>query len=200
MSGLNIEDCIILLDTSRSMLRSDFAPSRLKITIDALITLIEMKFSIGPNDRIGIVTFAEKGHKLQDLTSNKDVLINSLKKVKISGKSDISDGLALSIQILASEIRKIGGKVIRILLFSDDRLGKMTNRLIKLANAANGLGIFIDSLIAGTPPRALNYSVMKNLSTITSGDFAYFNNKDAYTKAVHALSSKKDFRGKRSFS
>nr|MDO8117927.1 VWA domain-containing protein [Candidatus Sigynarchaeota archaeon] len=145
MPGIPPEDVIILLDTSRSMSRRDFAPSRLVVTLRALGQLITKKFEIDANDRIGLVFFGTKAQKIQEPTSNAAVLLSALKSnVDAGGGSEIADGLALSIQALGSEIRKIGGKIVRILLFSDDKLGSMTNRLIKLANAAKGLGIFID--------------------------------------------------------
>lgn len=192
MVGLNIEDCVILLDTSASMLRRDFEPSRLRVTVRGLLNLIQRKFEIDANDRLAIVTFGKKATKLHDFTSTASSLQASFARMEISSKSDISDGLALSMQMLASEIRKIGGKVPRILLFSDDRLGAMTDRLIKLANAAKGLGIFIDCLVAGGITAGTSRSVMKNLASITSGDFAQFKNEHAYAKAIVELASKKD--------
>ncbi|HME52816.1 MAG TPA: VWA domain-containing protein [Candidatus Lokiarchaeia archaeon] len=192
MPGLTIEDNVILIDTSRSMLRADFTPSRLAVTMRASLELIAKKFEIDPNDRLSIVTFGNKAQKISDFSSKKQILFEALKNVEPGGVSDIADGLALSIQLLATEMRKMGGKVVRILLFSDDRLGTMTNKLIKLGNAAKGLGIFIDCLVAGRPAGAKNFSVMKNLATITGGDFAYFTNTSAYFKAIVGLSSKKD--------
>nr|MDO8108776.1 VWA domain-containing protein [Candidatus Sigynarchaeota archaeon] len=190
--GLTIEDCVILFDSSRSMFKGDFNPSRLAVTMRASLELIAKKFEIDANDRLGIVSFGTKARKISDFSSKKEVLFESLKKFEPGGESDIAEGLALSIQMLATEMRKIGSKVVRILLFSDDRLGSMTNQLIKLGNAAKGLGIFIDCLVAGAPNRAGNYSVMKNLASITGGDFAYFTNATAYYKAIVGLSSKKD--------
>ncbi|MHA1370282.1 MAG: VWA domain-containing protein [Promethearchaeota archaeon] len=190
--GLNIENVILLLDTSRSMCRRDFQPSRIQLVYSILVPFIERKLKIDANDRIGIVTFGEKARKIQELTSDLNALKSSLERIEIGGKSNIEDGLAMSIQILINEIRKIGGKVVRIILFSDDRLGKMTSRLITLANAAKGLGIFVDTMIAAPPPKSLEYSVLKNLALITNGDFAYFHNEKAFTNAAVALSSKKD--------
>jgi hypothetical protein len=192
MPGLTIEDNVILIDSSRSMVRGDFTPSRLAVTLRASKELIAKKFEIDPSDRLSIVTFGNKARKISDFSSKKDVLFETLKLIQPGGTSDIADGLALSIQLLATEMRKMGGKVVRILLFSDDRLGTMTNQLIKLGNAAKGLGIFIDCLVASRPVGLNNSSVMKNLATITGGDFAYFTNTSAYHKAIVGLSSKKD--------
>ncbi|MHA1680191.1 MAG: VWA domain-containing protein [Promethearchaeota archaeon] len=193
VDGLPIEDVVILLDTSRSILRRDFKPSRLRVVVRSLVDFIPRKFMIDPNDRISIVTFGEKAHKLHDFSGDKESLIDSLSKIEISEKSDVCDGLALSMQMLATEIRKIGGKVVRIILFSDDRLGIMSDRLIKLTNAAKGLGIFIDSLVVGEAPRpSTNTSVLKKLSLMTGGDYAFFKNEQAFLKAAVGLSSKKD--------
>ncbi|MBD3187780.1 VWA domain-containing protein [Candidatus Bathyarchaeota archaeon] len=190
--GYNIEDVVILIDVSRSMIRRDFNPSRIQVLMRALSSFIPRKFKIDASDRIGLVTFGLKATKLHDFSNNAQVLLDALKKIKFTGDSDVADGLALSMQMLVTEMRKIGGKVVRIILFSDDRLGQMSNRLIKLANAAKGLGIFIDSLISAMPKDDGTYSVLKNLSLISGGDFAYFNNEQAFLKAAIGLSSKKD--------
>ncbi|MFX0100071.1 MAG: VWA domain-containing protein [Candidatus Hodarchaeota archaeon] len=189
---IHIEDVILLIDTSRSMFRSDFRPTRLELLVKALHSLIKRKIEIDPNDRIGIVTYDVKAHKLHDFSQNPTSIIKSLGNIKIGGTTDIHEGLALSIQLLGNEIRKIGGKVGRILLFSDDRYSQMTDRMIKLANAAKGLGIFIDSMITGKPHQNMASSVLKKLSLITGGDHAYFNNENAFFNAAVALSSKKD--------
>jgi hypothetical protein len=192
MPGLLIEDVIVLIDSSRSMLRTDFQPSRFAVTVRATAELLKKKFEIDANDRICLVTFGSKARKLSEFSSKANQLIPALSTIEAGGNSDIGEGLALAIQLIASEMRKIGGKVVRILLFSDDRLGSMSNQLIKLANAAKGLGIFIDCLVAGSPRRGANFSVMKNIASITGGDFAYFSNDNAYYKAIVGLSSKKD--------
>ncbi|MEX2756060.1 MAG: VWA domain-containing protein [Candidatus Sigynarchaeota archaeon] len=192
MPGLLIEDVIVLIDSSRSMLRTDFQPSRFAVTIRATAELVKKKFEIDANDRICLVTFGSKVRKLTEFSSKASQLLPALKAIEAGGNSDIAEGLALAIQLVASEMRKIGGKVVRILLFSDDRLGPMTNQIIKLANAAKGLGIFIDCLVAGSPNRRQNFSIMKNIATITGGDFAHFSNENAYYKAIVGLSSKKD--------
>ncbi len=192
MPGLLIEDVIILIDSSRSMLRTDFQPSRLAVTVRATAELVKKKFEIDANDRICIATFGSKTRKLSEFSSKENLIIPALKAIEAGGNSDVAEGLALAIQLIAGEMRKIGGKVVRILLFSDDRLGSMTNQLIKLANAAKGLGIFIDCLVAGSPNLGSNFSVLKNIATITGGDFAHFSNVNAYYKAIVGLSSKKD--------
>ncbi|NMC05932.1 MAG: VWA domain-containing protein [Candidatus Lokiarchaeota archaeon] len=183
---------VILIDSSRSMLRADFPSTRLAVTVRATVELVKKKFEIDASDRICIVTFSDKARKVSEFLSKADQLVPRLQSIEAGGKSDISEGLALSIQLIAGEMRKIGGKVVRILLFSDDRLGSMNNQIIKLANAAKGLGIFIDCLVAGSPNREASHSVMKNIATITGGDFAYFSNETAYYKAIVNLSSKKD--------
>ncbi|MHA1792951.1 MAG: VWA domain-containing protein [Promethearchaeota archaeon] len=189
---LNIEDVVLLIDTSRSMYRRDFKPSRIENVVMAISSLIPRKFEIDSSDKIAIVSFSDKARKIHDFSKDSDSLLSAARTMKVGGDSNIADGLALSIQLLAKEIRKIGGKVIRIIIFSDDKLGEMTNRMIKLANVAKGLGIFIDSLVSGRSTGAAKFSVLKNISLITGGDFAYFNNEHAFLKAATGMASKKD--------
>ena len=92
---IHIEDVILLLDTSRSMFRSDFRPSRVELLVKALYALIKRKIELDPNDRIGIVTYDVKAHKLHDFSQSPPSLLQSLKNIKIGGTSDIHEGSGL---------------------------------------------------------------------------------------------------------
>ncbi len=145
MRDLKIEDTILLLDTSRSMLRKDFKPNRLNIALQTAKNFIESKLAIDPKDRIAIITFGDSSKKLIAFSSDQDKLLDSLKNLEISGVGIIEDAIAFSLQLLVEEMRKIGGKVQRIVIISDDKLKSDMARLQKLVKVAKGLGIFIDT-------------------------------------------------------
>ncbi|TFF88503.1 MAG: VWA domain-containing protein [Promethearchaeota archaeon] len=190
MQDWKLEDTVLLLDTSRSMLRKDFKPSRLILTLKAAKNFIIKKFSIDPKDRISIITFGGTVKKLIGFSLDQKKLIETLQKIKISGKGDLHDGIAFALQILVEEMRKIGGKTNRIVIISDNKM-KQKEKLDKIINIVTGLGIFIDALQIGG---AKNYrkSPLRRISKITGGEFGYFNNSEAILYAGKEFASKKE--------
>ena len=122
MQDIKIEDTVLLIDSSRSMLRTDFPPNRLTIALQTAKNFIQSKANIDPKDRISIISFGSETRKLSSFSSDETSLISSLKKVKLSGKGKIHSGIAFSLQFIIQEMRKIGGKIQRILIISDNKL------------------------------------------------------------------------------
>ena len=120
MQDIKIEDTVLLIDSSRSMLRTDFPPNRLNIALQTAKNFIQSKANIDPKDRISIISFGSETRKLSSFSFDELSLISSLKKVKISGKGKIHSAIAFSLQFLIEEMSKIGGKVQRILIISDN--------------------------------------------------------------------------------
>ena len=52
MPELKIEDAVVLIDVSRSMIRKDFKPSRLAVGLQAVKNFIQSKLAIDFKDRI----------------------------------------------------------------------------------------------------------------------------------------------------
>ena len=149
MPNIKIEDTVILLDTSRSMLRKDFKPSRLAAELQTVRNFIQSKLSIDMKDRISIISFGDTTKRLIDFAFDADRLIASLKRIQISGKGVLHQGIAFALQVLVQEMRKIGGKTSRILIITDSTLEVDVNRLEKIINIANGLGVYIDTCQLG---------------------------------------------------
>jgi Mg-chelatase subunit ChlD len=148
LHDIKIEDAVVILDTSRSMLRKDFKPNRLRVAIDAVKNFIETKFSIDLKDRIAILTFGEDTKILTRFTNDEDKLLSSLEKLEISGKGELNEAIAFSLQLLVEEMRKIGGKIFRIFVITDNKI-IYNDKLMKMINIAKGLGIFIDTCQLG---------------------------------------------------
>ncbi|MFW9937574.1 MAG: VWA domain-containing protein [Candidatus Thorarchaeota archaeon] len=189
MHDIKIEDSIILLDTSRSMLRKDFKPNRLLVALGAVKNFISSKFMIDPKDRISIVTFGDITRRICPFTYEEEKLFNCLKKIQISGKGVLHEGIAFSIQILVAEMRKIGGKIHRIFILSDNKL-IFDEKLMKMVNIAKGLGIFIDVCQLGKS-QDYNQTFLKRIAQSTGGEFGFFNNSKAIFNAGKAFASKK---------
>ncbi|MFX0040195.1 MAG: VWA domain-containing protein [Candidatus Heimdallarchaeota archaeon] len=193
MPTQKIEDTVVLLDASRSMLRKDFKPNRLSIELQATKNFIESKLSIDMKDRISIITFGDVTKKLIDFAFEEEKLIQSLKKVQISGKGLLHEGIAFALQILVEEMRKIGGKTNRIFIITDDKLDKDVSKLRKIANIAKGLGVYIDACQLGGEQDHSEDS-LKRITQSTGGEFEYFNNSKAIISGISIFASKKDIR------
>jgi len=189
LHDIKIEDSVILLDTSRSMLRKDFKPNRLMVALGAVRNFINSKFIIDPKDRIAIVTFGDITRRICAFTFDEEKLFSSLEKIQISGKGILHEGIAFSLQILAEEMRKIGGKTHRMFILSDNKL-IFDEKLMKIVNIAKGLGIYIDVCQLG---KSQDYSqtVLKRIAQLTGGEFGFFNNSKAILNAGKAFASKK---------
>jgi len=190
---IKIEDTVILLDTSRSMLRKDFKPSRLAAGLQTAKNFIKSKLSIDMKDRISVISFGDNTHKLIDFAFEEEKLINSLKKIQISGRGILHEGIAFALQILVEEMRKLGGKVPRILIITDNKLVLNKDRLDKMVNIAKGLGVYIDACQLGGI-QGYEENTLKRITQKTRGEFGFFNNTKEIVNAGKVFASKKDVR------
>jgi hypothetical protein len=188
-----IEDTVVLLDASRSMLRKDFKPSRLAIELQATKSFIQSKLSLDMKDRLSIITFGDVTKKLIDFAYDQEKLIKSLKNVHVSGKGLLHEGIAFALQILVEEMRKVGGKTARILIITDNKINNDINKLRKIVNIAKGLGVFIDACQLGGV-EDFGEDSLKRITQSTGGDFEYFNNSKAIISGVNEFASKKDVK------
>jgi len=89
-------DIVIALDISSSMLARDFSPNRLEAAKD-----VAMRFISGrPHDRIGLVVFAGEAFTQCPLTTDRAVLLNMFKDIKVFMIEDgtaIGNGLATAV-------------------------------------------------------------------------------------------------------
>lgn len=193
MTDLKLEDTVVLWDCSRSMIKqSDLfqKSSRIRVAQKIIEVFAQTKFSIDPKDNISVVIFGSRTKKLNDLTNSIDSIKSSIEKFEIMGRSHLEDGFAFAMQLLVKEIQKLGGKVTRILLITDNSKIKMTERLDKMAKLSKGLGLFIDIIQIGTSENVEN-SVLKKIALTTNGDYAYFNNFKALLRGAEGFASKK---------
>ncbi|MFX1497689.1 MAG: VWA domain-containing protein [Promethearchaeota archaeon] len=192
MKDFKIEDSIILIDTSRSMLRRDFKPNRLNAALNTVKTFIQSKFEIDPKDRIALVSFGDNAKKLCSFTYDEKILVESLKKIQISGKGLLHEGIAFCLQLLVEEMRKVGGKTSRILVISDNKI-LITEKLYRIIDVAKGLGIYIDSCQLGQS-ESYTESILNQIAKGTGGQFGFFNNSKALSNAGKSFASKKEFK------
>lgn len=192
MQDIKTEDSVILIDSSRSMLRRDFKPNRITVALGAVKNFIITKFRIDPKDRIAILSFGDNTKKLNPFSFEEDRLIASLKKIQISGKGLLQEGIAFSLQILVEEMRKIGGKIYRIFIISDNKL-VYDDKLKRTIDISKGLGIFIDICQLGIS-QDHTQSILKRIAQSTGGEYGFFNNSKAILNAGKEFASKKAIR------
>ena len=195
MQDIKIEDTILLLDVSRSMLKT-FKPartSRLEIAIQAAKSFIRRKFLNDPKDRISLISFGKDIRKLANYTYDENEIFGSLKRIQISGRGNLLRAIAFSLQISVQEMRKIGGKVQRIFIITDNKLNIEQNRIEKILKIAKGLGVYIDICQLGRVSNEKE-EILKKMAQTTKGEYGYFKNSKALTKAGIEFASKKEFK------
>ena len=190
MRDIKPEDTVVLIDVSRSMMRKDFKPDRMTVALNTVKNFIHTKFLIDPKDRIAILAFGDDIRKLSSFSYEEEKLNQSLRKLKISGTSQFTDGIAFSLQILVEEMRKLGGKNNRILIITDGN-PENSQKMQKLVEIAKGLHIFIDVCQFGIA-ETISGSLFKKICNDTRGEYGFFNNSKAILNSGKSFASKKE--------
>jgi Ca-activated chloride channel family protein len=106
-------DIVMAIDVSASMLAKDLSPNRLEALKKVAAEFIKGR----PNDRIGLVEYAGESYTKTPITSDKSIVLRSLKDIKyntiITGGTAIGMGLATSVNRLKDS--KATSKVIILL-------------------------------------------------------------------------------------
>ena len=69
-------DIVMAIDVSASMLAKDLSPNRLEALKEVAAEFIKDR----PNDRIGLVEYAGESYTRTPITSDKSIILNSLKQ------------------------------------------------------------------------------------------------------------------------
>ncbi len=105
-------DIVMAIDVSASMLAKDLKPNRLEALKDVATYFVTQR----PNDRIGIVVYAGESFTQTPITSDKRIVINTIKKLKwgdLDGGTAIGMGLGSAVNRLKDS--KAKSKVIILL-------------------------------------------------------------------------------------
>lgn len=94
-------DIVMAIDVSSSMLATDFKPNRLEALKRVASTFVQERV----NDRIGLVVYASESYTLTPITSDKAIILQSLKKIEYNDVI-IADGTAIGVG-LATAINRI---------------------------------------------------------------------------------------------
>ncbi len=114
-------DIIMAIDVSASMLAKDLRPNRL----EALKNVAKEFILDRPNDRIGLVEYAGESYTKTPITSDKSIVLSSLKSIKfntvIAQGTAIGMGLATSVNRLKDS--KAKSKIIILLTDGENNAG-----------------------------------------------------------------------------
>lgn len=106
-------DIVMAIDVSASMLAKDLSPNRLEALKNVATEFIKGR----PNDRIGLVEYAGESYTRTPVTSDKSIVLNSLRDIKyntvIDGGTAVGMGLATAVNRIKDS--KAKGKVIILL-------------------------------------------------------------------------------------
>jgi Ca-activated chloride channel family protein len=185
-SNVEVNDIILCIDVSRSMLAEDIKPNRLEVAKQRIREFANMR----PTDRISVVIFSEKVFTLLPLTTDPSLVDKVLAEISIGflgSGTNIGDGLALSVARAVNSETK--NKVIILLTDGVANVGSMTP--IQAAQEAKKYGIKVYTIGLGTdddaripvgngifgtqyqliPGGSIDYKVLKEISQLTGGKF-----------------------------
>ncbi len=120
---IEVKDIYFVVDVSRSMLANDFKPNRLEVSKQKIKEFVDMR----PNDRIGIVMFAEKVFTLLPLTIDLKLVREVVDEIQIGflgNGTNIGDALALGVARVVQSLAKT--KIIILLTDGVSNVGTMT--------------------------------------------------------------------------
>jgi Ca-activated chloride channel homolog len=185
-SNIQVNDVILCIDVSRSMLAEDIRPNRLEVAKERIREFVRLR----PTDRIAVTIFSEKVFTLLPLTTDPSLVDKVLSEISIGylgSGTNIGDGLALSVaRAINSETKN---KVIVLLTDGVANVGTMTP--MQAAEEAKKYGIKVYTIGLGTdedakipvgtgvfgtqyqliPGGSIDYKVLKEISDLTGGKF-----------------------------
>jgi Ca-activated chloride channel family protein len=185
-SNIEVNDIILSIDVSRSMLAEDIKPNRLEVAKDRIRDFVKLR----PTDRISVIIFSEKVFTLLPLTTDPALVDQVLSEISIGylgSGTNIGDGLALAVARAVGSDTK--NKVIILLTDGVANVGTLTP--LQAAEEAKKFGIKVYTIGLGTdedaripvgngifgtqyqliPGGSIDYKTLQEISDLTGGKF-----------------------------
>ncbi len=160
IGGVQHLDMIFVMDTSQSLRRSDPQDFRSQ----GAIGLIE-NLSPRSDIKVGVVSFDNRGHLAQPLTSEREAAIQALRGLPKSGSTNIAAGIETALAELKQNGRPGSSRV--IMLFTDGMSNE--KKAYESAIAAHAAGATIQSLLLGSNQKGT--SILDTVAWATGGGF-----------------------------
>jgi Ca-activated chloride channel homolog len=182
-------DIVMAIDVSASMLAKDLSPNRLEALKNVAGEFIKGR----PNDRIGLVEYAGESYTRTPITSDKAIILRSLKDVRyntvIEGGTAIGSGLATAVNRLKDS--KAKSKVIILLTDGVNNSGFIDPKIASELAVEYGIKVYTIGL--GT-----NGTALSPIAILPNGDFQYgrvpVEIDEALLKEIAEVTSGKYFR------
>lgn len=182
-------DIVMAIDVSASMLAKDLSPNRLEALKNVAGEFIKGR----PNDRIGLVEYAGESYTRTPITSDKAIILRSLKDVRyntvIEGGTAIGSGLATAVNRLKDS--KAKSKVIILLTDGVNNSGFIDPKIASELAVEYGIKVYTIGL--GT-----NGTALSPIAILPNGDFQYgrvpVEIDEALLKEIAQVTSGKYFR------
>ena len=151
-------DIVMAIDVSASMLAKDLKPNRLEALKNVAADFIKGR----PNDRIGLVEYAGESYTKTPITSDKSIVLQSLKDIKyntvITGGTAIGMGLATAVNRIKDS--KAKSKIIILLTDGVNNAGFIDPKTA--SDVAVEYGIKTYTIGLGTNGMALSPIAIRN--------------------------------------
>lgn len=108
-------DIVMAIDVSTSMLAKDLSPDRLEALKNVAADFIKRR----PNDRIGLVLYAGESYTKTPITSDKDIVLTSLKNIKHDNNIENGTAIGLGLATAVNRLKDSKAKSKIIILLTD---------------------------------------------------------------------------------
>ena len=108
-------DIVMAIDVSGSMLAKDLKPNRMEALKEVAANFVENR----PNDRIGIVVYASEAYTKTPVTSDKAVVLESIKSIKYDNVLQDGTGIGMGLTTAVNRLKDSKAKSRVIILLTD---------------------------------------------------------------------------------
>jgi len=187
------EDVFLLLDCSPSMWRNESYNDKKRIEncIRGILSIVKRKVEIDQKDRYSLITFSDKGVASNEMYYFEKDIENQLVELCSFGTiSALGEGLSAAIQQVLRQMRFIGEKMSRIIVFTDGKSHSTEVNPTNVAKIAVQLGIVIDFFRVGDA--RLPGNLTKRIAEMTGGKDIFVGSEKDFNDAVSDISQKKE--------
>ncbi|MDI6856611.1 MAG: vWA domain-containing protein [Candidatus Thermoplasmatota archaeon] len=182
-------DIILAVDSSYSMRKEDYKPSRFGCANKAALTIASHK--IGTKDRVGIMSFGYNYVVHSPLAQvSKESLAQAssvLKELKPSGRTAISSAINGAIAMFESSACEKGLKTLTIFTDGFDNIGEAPEQSALKARDKN---IIVNTILLGERKEEQE-KLLKEIAAITGGSYSYIGSEEEILMLCNELAGKK---------
>jgi len=170
--GVRYLDLFLVIDTSRSLQRTDPSDFRMRGAV-GLVQSLPAKSDI----QLGVVAFDNNAELLSPLTADRGAVLNALRGLDRYGSTDIDAGIRMALTGFAARARPGSSRV--ILLFTDGKSDEAEAR--DAALEAQRRGVALHTLMLGSSKDA--GELLEQLAGLTGGSFLRVRNPSKLPEA-----------------